>query len=206
MTRAEQNALIERFRELKATGARPDPELASQLDRLSALIRERVRNYCTRRMADPQKAEEAAQEALARAFHRIPDFRGDSSFATWVFGFARFLCLEQARPTRDLLTDDGLLDELSSEQAVALRRLRAEECLELLRAAEQRLPSDQREAIVLRYEQECSQQEIDEIMELSTRTGSRGLLQTARRTLRRHLHEMLDELHAGKSLFQLSQS
>jgi len=203
MTRDEQIAIVFRFREAMARGDR-DPEL---LERANALFREasqRLRAYCTARIDNREQAEEVAQEALASAFGKIHEFRGDSMFTTWLIGFARFGCLAERRRRKELLTDDGLMDDATSEQRSALQGLRNRERLHLLREARRRLGEIEQEAITLRYELECSQAEVGELMQLDQSTGGRGLLQRSRRHLKRELYRLLDQHKAGTSIFRLS--
>src|SRR5436305_777163 len=52
----------------------------------------RLRRYCVRRLGDPHEAEEAAQEALARAYRALPNLGGDRRFYPWLRVIASNLC------------------------------------------------------------------------------------------------------------------
>jgi RNA polymerase sigma-70 factor, ECF subfamily len=44
-----------------------------------------------------EDASDVAQEAFIRAYSSIPEFRGDSSFATWLFRIVNNACLDELR-------------------------------------------------------------------------------------------------------------
>ena len=53
--------------------------------------------------ANEEDAEEAAQEAFLRAYRKLPEFRGDAKFGTWVYRIAMRCALDVVeRRTRDL--------------------------------------------------------------------------------------------------------
>jgi len=72
--RARERELVRRAR---------DGEVAA----FEQLYRENVRRVYAlslRLCADPLKAEELTQDAFVRAWERLPSFRGDSAFSTWM--------------------------------------------------------------------------------------------------------------------------
>jgi RNA polymerase sigma-70 factor, ECF subfamily len=52
----------------------------------------RVRKLAAYLLDDPQDAEDAAQEALAKVLTRINQFRGESRFATWLYSLVANTC------------------------------------------------------------------------------------------------------------------
>jgi RNA polymerase sigma-70 factor, ECF subfamily len=54
----------------------------------------RLRRYCQRRLGDSHDAEEAAQEALVRAYRALPNFSGDKRFYPWLRVIAANLCAD----------------------------------------------------------------------------------------------------------------
>ena len=54
----------------------------------------RLRRYCLRRLGDSHDAEEAAQEALVRAYRALPTFSGDKRFYPWLRVIAANLCAD----------------------------------------------------------------------------------------------------------------
>jgi len=57
----------------------------------------RLRRYCQRRLGDPHDAEEAAQEALVRAYRALPTFGGDRRFYPWLRVIAGNVCTDRCR-------------------------------------------------------------------------------------------------------------
>jgi RNA polymerase sigma-70 factor (ECF subfamily) len=70
----------------------PDDDLvaraaAGDVGAFEALYRRsvgRVYGLCLRMCGNPSLAEELTQEAFVRAWRKLPSFRGDSAFATWM--------------------------------------------------------------------------------------------------------------------------
>jgi RNA polymerase sigma-70 factor (ECF subfamily) len=57
----------------------------------------RLRRYCLRRLGDPHDAEEAAQEALVRAYRALPTFGGDRRFYPWLRVIAGNVCTDRCK-------------------------------------------------------------------------------------------------------------
>ena len=60
----------------------------------------RVHALCLRILADRGAAEECTQDAFVRAWHALPRFRGDSSFATWLTRIAINVTLQRLKLER----------------------------------------------------------------------------------------------------------
>ena len=92
--------LRDRVRDESAYAALSDVVLAVRAkdgDRLAleALVQRhepRVRRLAAYLLDDPQDAEDAAQEALAKVLTRIDQFRGESRFATWLYSLVTNTC------------------------------------------------------------------------------------------------------------------
>lgn len=57
----------------------------------------KVYNIALRMTKDPEDARELSQDALVRAFIAIKKFRGDSSFATWLYRITMNVCTDFLR-------------------------------------------------------------------------------------------------------------
>ncbi|MFZ5476357.1 MAG: RNA polymerase sigma factor [Myxococcota bacterium] len=199
MTASEVTMLVASLRAVLAGEASPDPSLQGSLEALFSLHAPAVRSACRRMTRDPAVAEELAQEALLVAWQKLPEFRGESSFSTWLWGITRNLCLNAARKRRDTLTEDGVLD-VDDPGAGALSQMQRDEREELLRAAaEAVLTPLEQEAVHLRYVEMLSQDAITELLGIEQASGARGLLQACRRKLERELRRRLAELGHGSS-------
>jgi RNA polymerase sigma-70 factor, ECF subfamily len=75
---------------------------------LYARYNERLLRFCLRRLNDRHEAEDAAQEAFARAWKALPNFGGDRRFYPWLTVIAGNICTDILRrrsrstPTEDL--------------------------------------------------------------------------------------------------------
>lgn len=151
-------------------------------------------------LKNPQDAEEVTQDAFMRAHRGLENFRGDSSFSTWLFQIATNLAHNRYwywwRRKRDVsisldqsLNDDSdatLVDVLPSEDedptdetlTNELAR-RVEECLPLLSMKHQ-------EILALRIKKNLSYEEIAQKLDISVGTV-KSRIARARESLREKL-------------------
>lgn len=133
--------------------------------------------------ADFQAAEDAVQEALAKAWVALPNFRGQSSLQTWLFRITANEVLAARRRRRPLSVDDELLSTVPArrdqdpEQVATARELR-----EALHQALAELPWRQRAAWLLREVEDMPYAQIAKVLD-TNETVVRGQLHRARRTL-----------------------
>ncbi len=144
-------------------------------EELVRLYEKRVLALTGRMCKNPEDAAEAAQEAFIAAWQGLKNFRGDSSFSTWLYRLASNACVdllrrEGRRQAAVSLDDEDLnLDipaSLASPQEEAERRELREQIEEGLRL----LPPDYRAALVLREIQQLRYDEIGEVLGLDIGT------------------------------------
>jgi RNA polymerase sigma-70 factor, ECF subfamily len=83
---------------------------------LYARYYERLLRFCLRRLNDRHEAEDAAQEAFARAWKALPNFAGERRFYPWLTVIAGNICTDMLRRrSRSTPTDDF---ELGSHQPI----------------------------------------------------------------------------------------
>ena len=74
---------------------------------LYARYYERLLRFCLRRLHDRDEAEDAAQEAFARAWKALPQFAGERRFYPWLTVIAGNICTDMLRRrSRSTPTDD----------------------------------------------------------------------------------------------------
>jgi RNA polymerase sigma-70 factor, ECF subfamily len=74
---------------------------------LYARYYERLLRFCLRRLNDRHEAEDAAQEAFARAWKALPQFAGERRFYPWLTVIAGNICTDMLRRrSRSTPTDD----------------------------------------------------------------------------------------------------
>lgn len=174
-------------------------------DRLIHRYQAQIYRAMTRACANPDLAADVLQEAMIRAFRVLPQFRGDASFATWLFRIARNLCVRKqqqmtAHPTISL---DQPLGE--DEEAESLLRhmidpaaknpqqiVLDEEIRQKVREAVDKLPANLREVLILRDMEDLSNQETAERTGLTV-AAVKARLHRARALLREHLEEYFSE-------------
>lgn len=133
---------------------------------------------------DPSASLDIVQETFIAATKHIGGLRDDRKFTSWIFTIARQKCAQHRRRRRDpeLRIED--IDEaaIGSEEDPGDLLVRDEDEAAFL-AALDRLPLPQREAIVLRFLEEFSLEEIATIV--STPLGTvKSRLHHARQTLK----------------------
>lgn len=139
-----------------------DPERAAEPRDLrdperfrSAALAHRAALYrVAARMLDAQAAEDALQEAFARAFAARERFRGEASPFAWLCAVLLNVCRDELRrrAVRRALRLDRVLVEperVPGAEASPPQALEAQERARLLREAIAELPRTQREALVL---------------------------------------------------------
>jgi RNA polymerase sigma-70 factor, ECF subfamily len=149
-----------------------DPHLvtrakAGRLDAFEELVRrhrDRVFRIAVRMLGDENDAEDATQDAFVLAWRRLPEFRADSQFSTWLHRIVTNRCLDMLRARRPTTT----LPE--SREAPASRPDRIVEGVWQvadLKLAIGRLTPEQRAPLVLRDLEGRTYEEIAEILEIS---------------------------------------
>jgi RNA polymerase sigma-70 factor (ECF subfamily) len=136
-----------------------------------------------RRMAGPDKADEITQDVFVRAWDKLPTFRGESAFGTWLYRLAVNVVLSRRRSERSeraaLLEDDSHLEHAPARHAPVGIRLDLE-------AAMARLPEGARQVFILHDVEGWTHEEIGERLGLVPGT-SKSQLSRARAALRRML-------------------
>jgi len=129
-----------------------------------------VYSLCYRLLGDAAEAEDLAQEAFLRLYRSLPKFRVDALLWPWLRKLTANVCIDALRkrkpaamPLEDLGQDGGeprvgAADELP-EDAYLGREARLDVQKALLR-----LPPDYRAALVLRYLEDLSYQEVAEAL------------------------------------------
>ena len=174
------------------TGSEPNPKLtaATELfrqardgdpDALETLLQpywDTLYRLAYRVTGHAEDAEDLAQEALVRILQRLPDFRGESDFGTWVYRIALNVCLtdraRRRKPTMDV-HDLPLTDPSPGPEAKAV----SGELHALARSEIERLRPAYREAVLLRHVADLSYEEMARVLEVSVNTArlrvSRGM-------------------------------
>lgn len=121
-----------------------------------------------------EEAEDVVQEALVRAFLKLDTFRSHSQFFTWLYRIAFNVALSRHRKRRSRISldtgRDGNMAEPVDQAELPDEPILREERVELVRTALAQLTEDHRVVLVLRELEDCSYEQIAEILEISIGT------------------------------------
>ncbi len=152
---------------------------------LTERLTPRVLGFAARMLGDRSEAEDVAQEAMLRLWQIAPKWRqGEARVTTWLYRVVSNLCTDRLRAR-----GRGVPLEHAGEPAdgapSVLACLAERERVAALEAALANLPARQRQAVVLRHMEGCSNPEIARVMEISveaveslTARGKRSLAAT----------------------------
>jgi RNA polymerase sigma-70 factor, ECF subfamily len=137
-----------------------------------------------RLLSDPQKAEDATHDVFLKAFRKMDQFRGDSSWRTWLYRIAINHChnLQQTWHERHILTnaDDALWENAAAKTDSPLRVLETKELGERIQKALDGLPDEYRLLLLLVADEQLSYEEVGALTEQSS-DAVRGKLHRARK-------------------------
>ena len=141
---------------------------------------DRVFSICTRMLGDRMLAEEVTQDVFVRVWEKLPGFRGESAFSTWLHRVAVNVVLSRRKVA--LLHHSRTADEDEAQVQVASRPVHVGDRLDL-EAAIARLPNGARRIFVLHDVEGFTHEEIGEQLGI-TPGGSKAQLHRARMLLR----------------------
>jgi RNA polymerase sigma-70 factor (ECF subfamily) len=149
-----------------------DPHLvtrakAGRLDAFEELVRrhrDRVYRIALRMLGNESDAEDATQDAFVQAWTRLPEFRAESQFSTWMHRIATNRCLDMLRARRPTTT---LPDQREAPATRPDRIVEAAWQVADLKAAIGRLTPEQRAPFVLRDLEGHTYEEIAETLGVS---------------------------------------
>jgi RNA polymerase sigma-70 factor, ECF subfamily len=123
-----------------------------------------------RMLGSPEEAEDAAQEAFLRAYANLNKYDPKRKFSTWLFSIANHHCIDRLRKRRMKwisIDDNPVLGNMAGDSPQPERQaISGEDRDEVQRVLDQ-LDSGYRMPLVLRYWEDCSYEEIAQIMEIS---------------------------------------
>lgn len=176
--------------EVRALVARASTGDVVAFQRLYERSAGRVFALCLRMTADSQRARELAHDAFVRAWERLPGFRGESHFDTWMHRLAVNVVLEAVRTDRrrearvSLVEDEGPADQVDAlgarPPADVLDRIDLERAIAAL-------PPNARTVFVMHDVEGFRHDEIAERMQLAPGTV-RAHLHRARQLMMRMLN------------------
>ncbi len=160
---------------------------ANAFNRLVAGYHDRIYQLAYRMTGNHADAQDVAQDAFIKAYMALREFRAQAAFSTWLHRIAVNVAVDMLRRRG---TRPGPLTDLEATAADPLadgaERIEIQRRIQRAIAA---LPVEQRTAVVLRDMQECSYEEIAEVLKVPMGTV-RSRLSRAREALRMMLADL----------------
>jgi RNA polymerase sigma-70 factor (ECF subfamily) len=162
--------------------------LAGDVQAYGLIVRryqEPIYNLMLRMTSSAEDARDLSQETFIRAYNNLDQFRPGARFFPWLYSLGMNLALDFLRK-RKRTTDRTLeFDESRFEQSddgddpAQLSGIEAEE----LKRAMDKLPADNREALILRFHEDLSMQEVAQALDISV-SGAKMRVHRGLRMLR----------------------
>lgn len=124
-----------------------------------------ILRYCKWHCSNLEKAEDLTQETFLKLFKNISGYKGKKKFKAYLYTIANHLCIDESRKTQFSSLEDeeniahGYNDMVRVEDRVEINYLL------------NYLSSEQREAIILRFGEQLSFEEIAKVMGCNMRTA-----------------------------------
>jgi RNA polymerase sigma-70 factor (ECF subfamily) len=156
------HAMAEENSEIARGLGRRDPDL---LDRLIEQYQHRLLRYLLHLTGNPAMAEDLFQETWVRVLERGSQYDGRHEFSTWLFAVARHLFIDSTRRKHHasldgMLDDDRPIEIPDAGQPNAFDLSVRRELSERVAHSLTHLVAEYREALVLRFQEGMSLQEI----------------------------------------------
>lgn len=107
-----------------------------------------------------EDAEDATQETELRAFRAIKNFRGESSFRTWLFSIADRQCYDIAHKRSRHIIDDHLFALIEIHEENIRKITKPDEHQTVVNTILTRMPEQDRDILALRFFMDFSLQDI----------------------------------------------
>lgn len=131
-------------------------------DHLVARYQRDVYRLCFRYVNNHQDADDMAQEVFLKAYRALGNFRGDSSFRTWIYRIGVNTCLNfrsSRKPSAEEVTD-----AFADHKPSAADTVFADERARVVRDAVSRLPEKQRATVILKIYHDLTHEEVAGIL------------------------------------------
>jgi RNA polymerase sigma-70 factor, ECF subfamily len=137
-----------------------------------------------RLLSDPQKAEDATHDVFLKAYRKMSEFRGESSWRTWLYRITINHCrnLQQAWNDRHLFSnsDEAVFENAPALTDSPLRVLETKELGQRIQTALDGLPGEYRLILLLVADEQLSYEQVGALTD-QTADAVRGKLHRARK-------------------------
>lgn len=154
-------------------------------------VRSRISTWCAALLHEEEEAEDCTQDILTRIYQALPDFRGESSFETWVYVICRRRCLEalsQREKRHRLRSTLEIAEELVDQSFEPTESLQRREAAALFQALlESHVTKRESQILHLHHVDGLSMAAITRLLKLANPSGAKAFLVSARRKLRQQI-------------------
>lgn len=126
--------------------------------------------YGVRLLGDAEDARDLLQDVLMVVCRNLAEFRGDSSFKTWLFGIANYRAIDLLRKRRPHDDVDDLHEQLADEAACVSQQYSGLQEQLLVQKLLLTLPVEQRMVLELKFYQQFTFDEIATQLAISSNT------------------------------------
>ncbi len=137
-------------------------------DELMTRHERQIYRLCYRFVRNHEDAMDLTQDVFVKAFEKLPSFRGDARFKTWLYRVAVNHCLNHVKKHSQNFVE--VTEETGRVKAAADDRLLAQERRRIVRDLMPQLPPRQRAIFEMRMNDNLSYEEIAEILNRSVST------------------------------------
>jgi len=148
---------------------------ANAFERLVAQYEKKVYNLAFRMVGNHEDASDIAQEAFLKVYTSLDQFRGESSFSTWLYRVVSNACLDELRRRArhrvvsidtPVSVDDPSPRQIPSNDPEPGHEIEKAEVQTAVQEGIKELPDDHRIILVLRDIQGLSYEEIAQVLDM----------------------------------------
>lgn len=160
-------------------------------ERHRALLSHWAHGRLPRNMRDLKDTDDLVQEAMHRALKRVNSFepRREGSFFAYLCQIIANLIRDEARKHKNLPRREDLLEDIEDGKPTPIEDAIGSDTYRQYRRALQRLPEDQRRAVLMRVELGLSYRDIGEELERPTIDAARLLVSRGLERLSREMNK-----------------
>ena len=142
---------------------------------------------------DHDSAHDVVQDALVRAYHALPGFRGDAGFSTWLHRIVTNVALNHIRSRTVRNKREVRIDEVAEPGTSQDNEIHSRQMRDHLNGALRTLPELQRTVVTLRHVEGLSTREVSEILRCSEGTVKTHLFRGLKK-LRQKLQYLQEDI------------
>lgn len=151
---------------------------------------QKVFQLCIGFLHNDDDAADLTQEVFIKVYQKLSSFKGDAQFSTWLYRIAVNMSINFQRKRKFQSLFQRIENEKESFQIAgendADQYLKKEEQKQMVKTVLDKLPTNQRKAIVLSHYDDLSNNELAEVMQLSVKAAE-SLLFRARAQMQKIL-------------------